>query len=222
MSSGHDNAGRISGLASKAFYQFARAVLVGGCYLLFRMKVRGTEVVPTSGAYVVTPTHRSILDTFIAASVTRKRVRFMGKQELWANGAVSWLLTTLGGFPVDRGAGSGAVKAALSVLGEGEPVVVFPEGTRRHGDTIDDLQEGAAYLAVKRGVPLLPVGIAGTEEILASGKVIPRLKKVAVVIGPPIHPRTKGKTVDRAEVTRMTEELEHELQRLFDDANRLL
>jgi 1-acyl-sn-glycerol-3-phosphate acyltransferase len=212
----------MNSLPSKAFYQVARVVLVGGCFLLFRMKVRNAGVVPSSGAYVVTPTHRSILDTFIAASVTRKRVRFMGKQELWANPAVSWLLTTLGGFPVDRGAGSGAVKAALSVIDGGEPVVVFPEGTRRHGGTIDDLQEGAAYLAVKRGVPLLPVGIAGTEEILAPGKAIPRLKKVAVVIGPPIHPRTKGKTVDRAEVTRMTEELEHELQRLYDDANRLI
>ena len=214
--------GRVGAWASKAFYQVARFVLVGGCAALFRMKVRGAESVPASGAFVVTPTHRSIVDTFIVASVTRNRVRFMGKQELWANRAVSWLLTTLGGFPVDRGAGSGAVKAALAVLGEGEPVVVFPEGTRRHGESIDDLQEGAAYLAVKRGVPLLPVGIGGTEEILASGKVIPRLKRVAVVIGPPIHPRTTGKTVDRAEVTRMTAELGQELQRLFDEANGLI
>jgi len=97
---------------------------------------------------------------------------------------------------------------------------VFPEGTRRHGDRIEDLQQGAAYLAVKRGVPLLPVGIAGTEEILASGKAIPRLKKVAVVIGAPIHPRTTAKTVDRAEVSRLTDQLEHELQVLFDEANR--
>ncbi|MGZ8733687.1 MAG: lysophospholipid acyltransferase family protein [Acidimicrobiia bacterium] len=210
----------MSALASKAFYQFARFVLVGGCFVLFRMKVANTELVPASGAYVVVPTHRSILDTFIAASVTRRRVRFMGKQELWANRAISWLLTTLGGFPVDRGAGSGAVKAALSVIDGGEPVVVFPEGTRRHGDRIEDLQQGAAYLAVKRGVPLVPVGIAGTEEILASGKAIPRLKKVAVVIGAPIHPRTTGKTVNRAEVARMTAELEVELQALFDEANR--
>ncbi len=210
----------MSTLASKGFYQFARFVLVGGCFVLFRMKVANTEVVPPSGAYVVVPTHRSTLDTFIAASVTRRRVRFMGKQELWANAAVSWLLTTLGGFPVDRGAGSGAVKAALQVLAGGEPVVVFPEGTRRHGDRIEDLQEGAAYLAVKRKIPLLPVGIAGTEEILAPGRAIPRLRKVAVVIGAPIYPRPTAKAVDRAEVTRLTEELEHELQALFDEANR--
>jgi 1-acyl-sn-glycerol-3-phosphate acyltransferase len=114
------------------------------------------------------------------------------------------------------------VKSALAVLDGGEPVVVFPEGTRRHGDRIEDLQQGAAYLAVKRGVPLLPVGIAGTEEILAPGRAIPRLRKVAVVIGPPIHPRTTGKHVDRAEVSRLTDELEHELQDLFDDAGRKL
>jgi 1-acyl-sn-glycerol-3-phosphate acyltransferase len=212
----------MSDQASKAFYQVARFFLVGGSSIVFRLQVRGAELVPRSGAYVIAPTHRSILDTFLTAAVTQRRVRYMGKQELWANPAVSWLLTTLGGVPVDRAAGSAAVKAALELLDGGEPVVVFPEGTRREGDRIDDLQEGAAYLAVKRGVPLLPVGIAGTEEILARGRAIPRLKKVALVIGAPIHPRTAGKRVDRAEVSRLTEELERELQVLFDEANRLL
>jgi 1-acyl-sn-glycerol-3-phosphate acyltransferase len=205
----------------KVFYQVARFVLVGGCYVIFGIRVRNRALVPPTGAYVVAPTHRSILDTFIAASVTRRRVRFMGKKELWANPAVSWLLTALGGVPVDRDAGSAAVKTAVGLLEEGEPVVVFPEGTRREGDRIEDLHQGAAYLAVKRGVPLLPVGIAGTEEILAKGKAIPKLKRVAVVIGPPIHPRTSGK-VDRSEVARLTDELEHELQRLYDAANALI
>jgi 1-acyl-sn-glycerol-3-phosphate acyltransferase len=206
----------------RAFYQVARVVLVGGCYLLFRLRVRHRELVPRAGAYVLAPTHRSIVDTFVAASVTRKRVRFMGKKELWANAFVSWVLTALGGFPVDRQAGSGAVKAALGVLDEGEPVVVFPEGTRREGPRIEDLQQGAAYLAVKQGLPLVPVGIAGTEEILSRGHAVPKLKRVAVVVGPPIVPRTTGRVADRAEVARLTGALERELQRLFDEAFAVL
>ncbi|HZJ25408.1 MAG TPA: lysophospholipid acyltransferase family protein [Acidimicrobiia bacterium] len=206
----------------KAFYQFARFVIVGGCYVLFRLEVHGRELVPSRGPYVLAPTHRSIIDTFVSASVTRERVRFMGKKELWANSFSSWLLTALGGFPVDRGAGTGAVKAALDVLDGGEPVVVFPEGTRRTGARIDDVHQGAAYLAVKRGVPLVPIGIAGTEEILSRGHAIPRLKRIAVVVGPPMHPRTSGGVANRDEVKRLTAELTTELQRLFDEASALV
>ena len=60
---------------------------------------------------------------------------------------------------------------------------MFPEGTRRHGREVSDLFDGTAYLAVKLGVPILPVGIGGSEEILASGKKLPRFHKVAVVVG---------------------------------------
>lgn len=209
----------IGSVGARALYHVARAILVGGCYALFRMRMSGTELVPSSGAYIVAPTHRSIIDTFIAAGITRRRIRFMGKQELWANGPVSWLLTTLGGFPVDRAAGSSAIKAALAVLAGGEPVVVFPEGTRREGPRVVDLQEGAAYLAVKRGIPLVPVGIAGTEEILSRGRAVPKLERVAVVVGEPLYPRDTGKAFDRAEVKRLTAELETSLQHLFDDAS---
>lgn len=208
----------------RGFYQFARVVLVGLSYLLFRLRVRGRELVPARGAYVLAPTHRSLLDIPFAASVTRRRVRYMGKKELWGSSVGNWLFTALGGFPVDRSAGSGAVRAALSRLDDGEPVVVFPEGTRRHGSKVVDLQQGAAYLAVKRGVPLVPVGIAGSEEILASGKLLPSLQRVAIVVGPPIHPQggTGGKRVDRDEVARLTGALEAELQRLFDEATDVL
>lgn len=206
----------------KAFYQFARLVLVGGCYVLFGLKVYGRDLVPDRGAYVLAPTHRSIIDTFVAASVTRQRVRFMGKQSLWANPLVSWLLSALGGFPVDREAGTAAVKAALEVLTDGEPVVVFPEGTRRSGPEIVDLHQGAAYLAVKHGVPLVPIGIAGTEEILSRGRTIPRLKRVAIVVGQPLYPTTTGRIANRDEVARLTAVLETELQQLFDDAREHL
>lgn len=206
----------------RALYQLARVVLVGGCYVLFGLKVRHRELVPPRGGFVLTPTHRSIIDTFVSGSVTRRRVRFMGKKSLWANPVFGWLLTALGGFPVNRDAGTAAVKAALEVLEDGEPVVVFPEGTRRTGSRIEDLHQGAAYLAVKRGIPLVPIGIAGTEEVLSRGRTIPRLKRIAVVVGPPIHPRTTGHFVDRDEVRRLTAVLETELQRLFDEAGALV
>lgn len=200
------------------FYRFARALILGVCSLLFRVRVRGREHVPASGPYVLAPTHRSILDIPFAAYVTRRRVRFMGKKELWESRLGALVFSALGGFPVDRAAGTAAVKAALSVLAAGEPVVVFPEGTRREGTRIEGLHQGAAYLAVKTAVPIVPVGIGGSEAILARGKVIPRLRRVAVVVGEPLVPKQPEKTFDRDDVRRLTHELEGELQRLFDRA----
>ena len=202
------------------FYRLARSVLVGLCYLLFRVKVIGRERVPTSGPYVVAPTHRSIVDIPLAATITRRRIRYMGKQELWKHKLGAWFLSSLGGFPVDRSAGTSAVRAALARLREGEPVVVFPEGTRRQGRAVVDLQEGAAFLAVKAGVPVVPIGIAGTEEIMPRGKAMIRPHRVVLVVGDPIAPApgiVSGPARKR-EVETVTARLGSSLQTLLDDA----
>lgn len=209
---------------SLAFYRFARAVLVGLCYLLFRVKVVGKDKVPPSGPFVVAPTHRSIVDIPLTATITRRRLRFMGKQELWGTRFGAWLFTSLGGFPVDRTAGTGAARAALARLERGEPVVLFPEGTRRSGPRIEDLQGGTAYLAVKAGVPILPVGIAGSEEIMPSGSPLIRPRRVAVVVGDLITP-APGTSTGRArkdEIAALGARLEESLQHLFDDAFAVL
>ncbi len=202
------------------FYRFARSVLVGLCYLLFRVKVIGRENVPTAGPYVVAPTHRSIVDIPLTATVTRRRIRYMGKQELWNTKFGAWLFTSLGGFPVDRSAGTGAVRAALARLAAGEPVVVFPEGTRRHGRAVVDLQDGAAFLAVKAGVPIVPVGIAGSEDIMPSGKAMIRPRKVTVVVGAPIvpEPGTTSGPARKREVEVVTNRLGTLLQHVLDAA----
>lgn len=201
------------------FNRVAHVIVAGLSRLAFRLRIEGREHLPPSGAFVIAPSHRSILDSFFAGIVTRRRVRFMAKKELWGNKLLGWLVEKVGAFPVDRSAGSGAVKAALAVLAAGEPVVVFPEGTRRRGPRITDLHEGAAYLAVKTGVPLVPVGIGGSEAILPSGASIPRFEKVRVVVGEPLVPVTsRSRGVDRAEVRRLTTELEVAVQRLFTDA----
>lgn len=200
-------------------HRVLRAVVTGLCRLVFRLEVDGRENLPAAGPYVIAPSHRSILDSPFTAVITPRRIRFMAKKELWDNRLVGRLVGLAGGFPVDRAAGSGAVKAALATLREGEPVVVFPEGTRRRGPVIEDLHEGAAYLAVKTGVPVVPVGIGGSEAILPSGASIPRLEKVVVIVGTPLVPEpSTSRTVDRAEVHRLTAGLERSIQDLFTEA----
>ncbi|HET9443678.1 MAG TPA: lysophospholipid acyltransferase family protein, partial [Acidimicrobiales bacterium] len=129
-------------------------------------------------------------------------------------------LTALGGFPVRRtGADREALRRCVDVLRGGEPLVLFPEGRRRSGPVVEDIYEGAAYLAVKTGVPIVPVGIGGSEAAMPKGAKYLRPVKVHVVIGPPIRPEaTEGRSAQRRVVAQLNDRLRAELQRLFDEA----
>jgi 1-acyl-sn-glycerol-3-phosphate acyltransferase len=205
----------------RILYGIARSLVVGICRVLWRPKVLGRERLP-QGAYVLAPSHRSFLDTHFMACATRRRIRFMGKAELWKYGWSARLLSALGGFPVNRGIPDRtSLHAALDALAGGEPVVVFPEGTRRKGPFIEDLHDGAAYLAARAGVPVVPVGIGGSEEILAKGRKVPKLKKVVLVVGDPLEPPRREGPVRRSDVAALTDRLRKEVQDLFDQAQAL-
>jgi 1-acyl-sn-glycerol-3-phosphate acyltransferase len=204
----------------RIFYRVGRAITLTPMKAIFWVRVRGRRKVPRSGPFVVAPSHRSLLDIFFTGYITRRRIRFMAKQELFGNRFLAWLFTALGGFPVERGtADRAALRAAQRVLEDGEPLAVFPEGTRRRGRDVVDLFDGAAYLASRVGVPIVPVGIGGSEQILASGRSLPRPHKVAVVVGDPVQPPSHGnRRVPRQELTKVTEKVRVELQSCFDEA----
>jgi 1-acyl-sn-glycerol-3-phosphate acyltransferase len=204
------------------FYQFARAIVLSVCKVFFRVRVVGLENVPASGPYIVAPSHRSNLDVPFAAFVTRRTIRFLAKEELFTPGFGEKLFNALGAIAVDRGtADRGALRKIEAALKEGSVVGLFPEGTRKSGPEIADLFDGTTYLAVKLGVPIVPVGIGGSEYILAKGRKIPRIHRVAVSVGKPIvAPELEGRA-RRAAAGRLTAELHTELQRVFEDAERL-
>jgi 1-acyl-sn-glycerol-3-phosphate acyltransferase len=203
------------------FYGFARVLLLGLSKVLFRIQIRGQEQVPASGAFIVAPSHRSYLDTPFVSFITRRPIRFMAKEELFTNAFGRKLFTTLGAIPVARGSINArpAMKAIQHALEAGEAAAVYPEGTRRHGRDIGPLFDGTAYLAVKLGVPIVPVAVGGSEEILASGKKLPRLHRVSVRVGAPIHPPADASTRKRGDLVAISEELWKSLQALFDEAN---
>lgn len=202
-------------------YRVCRNALVGFCKVFWRLEVHGQEHLP-EGAYVLAPVHRSNIDTPLVAGVTTRRLRYMGKDSMWRLRAPGWLFSALGAFPVKRGtADRAALRRCLEVLAEGEPLVVFPEGGRRSGPVVGEISEGAAYLAIRAGVPLVPVGIGGSERAMAKGSKIVRPVPTAVVVGPPLLPpegQVKDGHAPRRAVRELTERLREELQRLFDDA----
>lgn len=209
------------GAVSRLFYRFARFLVLGACRLWLRIEFVGLEHVPRSGAFIVAPTHRSLLDIPIASGVTKRRLRFMGKDALWKVPGFGRLLSALGGFPVTRGtADLEALKRCIAVLQGGEPLVLFPEGTRQHGPRIEELFDGAAFVAAKAGVQLLPVAIAGTEESMSKGRKGVSRGVCTVVVGRPLG-FSSSERKSRDEVTQLSLQLQQELQSLFDEANRL-
>jgi 1-acyl-sn-glycerol-3-phosphate acyltransferase len=191
--------------------------------LVTRTKVIGRHNIPAHGPFLLAPIHRSNVDTPLAATVTRRRLRFMGKDSLWKAPAVGWIMSALGAFPVTRGsADREALRTCVAVLAQGEPLVLFPEGTRQSGPVVQPLFDGAAYVAVKASVPIIPVGIGGSEMVMPKGKKMIRPHKCVVVIGEPITAvlDSEGR-VPRSAVRDVTATLASELQRLFDEAQRL-
>jgi 1-acyl-sn-glycerol-3-phosphate acyltransferase len=208
------------GLLSRAFYQAVRALVVGFAYVWNRARVEGRERVPAHGPFVLAPVHRSNMDTIYAATVTRRRLRYMGKHTLWKGSFFSWLLSSLGGFPVVRGtADREALNRCVEVLQSGEPLVLFPEGERKSGPTVQPLFDGAVYIAARAGVPIVPVGIGGSERVMPKGSKLIRPARVHVIVGQPIDVRTgEGARVPRSAVREASDQLHARLQQLFDEA----
>jgi len=210
-------------LGMRIWYRVLRAVVVSVARTYFRATVTGLEHVPKTGPFILSPIHRSNLDTPLVALVTRRRLRYMGKESLWKTKFGAWFFSGAGGFPVMRGhADREALRACQEVLERGEPLVLFPEGTRQSGPECTHFFDGAAYLACRTGAPIVPVGLGGTEAAMRKGSKMVYPVKMAVVVGEPIQPPppTEGGRVSRKAVRAMTQELSDRIQELFDEAQR--
>lgn len=204
------------------FYAVVRALVVAFCRLFWRETIEGREHVPEERPFVLAPVHRSNIDTPLVAGVTRRRLRYMAKEEVWKYRVVGAVLGALGGFPVRRGtADREALRRCIEVIEGGEPLVLFPEGTRREGDVVGELFDGAAYIAIRTGAPIVPVGIGGSARAMPRGSKVLRPVKVHLVIGPPLEPeQPEGGRASRRAVKELTERLRAEIQRLFDEAQK--
>jgi cytidylate kinase len=181
----------------------------------------GLENVPKTGAFLVAPNHRSVVDFFLVGPLTRRRLRYLGKDSIWE---VKWFVpiaNALGGIPVHRGtADRASMTRCIDALRGGEPLVLFPEGTRKAGPVIEELFDGVSYIALKAGVPILPVGIGGSDKVLPKGSFFPRPRRVTVIVGEPMYAPAAGRSA-RKSAPEMTAQLHARIQSLYDEAQRL-
>jgi 1-acyl-sn-glycerol-3-phosphate acyltransferase len=203
------------------YYRTCRNLLVGILTVWFRPRVRGRGNVPASGPAIIAPVHRSNIDFGFTPFLTRRKLFFMAKEELWAQAWFGRVLESWGVFPVHRtGADRESVRRAEDVLARGQLLVMFPEGARRFGDKVQELEEGVAFLAARTGAPIVPVGIFGSERAMPKGARLAKPIGITVSVGEPIlvEAREPGRRVPRSQIHQLTATLQERLQAAYDDA----
>ena len=151
------------------------------------IQARHTERIPESGGLIVCPIHLSSLDPpALACTMRKRRLLAMAKEELWKNKLFGWVIKQIGAFPIRRGEGDReAIRYAQMLLEDGQALLMFPEGTRGDGKILQPFASGPMMMAKKTGLPVIPIGISGTEKLFPKGKSRREKAKVTVVYGEP-------------------------------------
>ncbi len=184
-------------------YRLISYLLVFPIYrLLFRGRTAGNANVPMDGALVVVANHGSHLDPPLLGHALGRPVAFMAKAELFQVPLLGPIIRACGAYPVTRGASDReAIRTATDRLLQGWATGVFIDGSRQSDGRVNQPRPGAALLAARAGVPLLPVAIINSHRALGTGQSRPRLVPIHIRIGQPIPPPASRSREDLQAVT---------------------
>ena len=163
--------------------------------VVWRPTVRGLDRVPSKGGVLLASNHLSFVDSVVIPVVVPRKVVFLAKSDYFTGSGVKGAMSRawfegLGMLPVDRDDSKAALASldtALQVLGRGDAFGIYPEGSRSRDGRLYRGRTGVAHLALTAGVPVVPVGLVGTERLQPVGARLPRLAKVSVTFGEPIQ-----------------------------------
>ncbi|GIF72182.1 lysophospholipid acyltransferase family protein [Asanoa siamensis] len=185
-------------------------------------KVEGLENVPPTGGAIVAGNHLSVADELILGSVIPRHIAFWAKAEYFAGtGLKGWfsrsVMTGIGAIRVERAGGRAALSAfdgAIPVLKSGDLVAIYPEGTRSPDGRLYRGRTGVARLALAAGVPIIPVGFIGTDDLQPIGHRVPRFKRgtATVKFGKPIE--VAGRESDSSSLRQITDEVMSAIQEM--------
>ncbi|HEY6147660.1 MAG TPA: lysophospholipid acyltransferase family protein [Thermoanaerobaculia bacterium] len=169
------------------------------------LRVEGRERLASleNASAVIVANHESLADILVLLASLPMQVRFLAKRRIFSVPVLGWSIRAAGFIPVDRGdrsRGAATFDAAMARLQGGRSVIVFPEETRTRTGELLPFKKGAALLALRSGLPLLPVGIAGTRRVLPRDTLLPTAGPAAIVIGEPIQVAGRPAT-DRGKLT---------------------
>ena len=200
-------------LVVRLYRPLARACFRVMYRLLTNLHIEGKENIPSHSGCLLTINHLSLYDPPLALSFWSYSPEALGAEKtMYNNGIIGIIMRWYGTFPVKRdGDDRAALRTALKVLQNDLPLLIAPEGTR-HPEGLRDPQHGASFLAMKTGVPLVPVAISGTADIFSTLRK-GRKQKVEMIIGKPYHlPKLSG--TPRRDALRI--HTEYIMQRIAD------
>jgi 1-acyl-sn-glycerol-3-phosphate acyltransferase len=206
------------------FYHFMKYVVLGPILkLLFRPWVEGMENIPTDGPAILASNHLSFSDSIFLPLMAPRRITFLAKADYFnGRGVKGWLtkgfMKGAGQVPIDRSGGrasEAALRKGLEILGQGDLLGIYPEGTRSPDGRLYRGKTGIARMALEAGVPVIPVAMVNTFDIQPPGQVIPKIMRVGIKIGEPLDfSRYEGMSGDRFVLRSITDEIMYELMQL--------
>lgn len=188
----------VSWIPPRGNWMFGIARLWSRCLLAasgVRVEARYSAELQERASYVFLSNHQSLFDIPALLATCPGQVRFLAKRSLFRIPVFGWAMAAGGFIPIDRGDRSTARQsfaAAISRLRGGVSIVLFPEGTRSLSDELLPFERGGFLLALKTGLPIVPVGIEGTRRVQHRGNWAIRPRRVAVRYGAPIRPADYG------------------------------
>ena len=154
--------------------------------LCFRHRTLHRERLPEAGGALIVANHVSYLDPVVVGIAFRKPIFYLARKSLF-KGFLGWLLPRIQVLPVDRGKGDlASMKRILTLLKEGNRVLIFPEGTRSPDGQLQPAEAGIGFILAKCDVPVIPVRIFGAFECFPRGSSWPRPGRITIVPGPPV------------------------------------
>ena len=191
--------------------------------VLFRPWVRGMENIPATGPVILASNHLSFSDSIFLPLQARRPVVFLAKSEYFTGkgikGALTrWFFKATGQLPIDRSGGKASeasLNTGLKVLGQGQVLGIYPEGTRSPDGRLYRGRTGIARMVLESKAPVIPVAMIDTEKVQPIGKRLPRIRRIGIVVGTPLDfSRFDGMEGDRIVLRAVTDEIMYELRKL--------
>lgn len=213
------------------FYWLMKYIAIGPIVkAIFRPWIVGRTNVPAEGAAILASNHLSVSDSIFLPLMIDRPMSFLAKSDYFTGkGLKGWstrmFMKATGQIPIDRSGGKASeasLNTGLSVLGRGDLLGIYPEGTRSPDGRLYRGRTGIARMALEARVPVIPVVMVDTDTVMPIGRTIPRVGRVGVVIGEPLDfSRFAGMEGDRYILRSITDEIMVALQRLgeqrYDD-----
>ena len=192
----------------------------------FSLRREGWANMPTEGPLLVLANHQSMFDPVLVGLSSRRYLSYLARKNLFEQPVLAPLIRSLNAIPIDRGLGKDGIRAVLDALGQGQAVLIFPEGERTHNGEVQPLKAGVSLLLKNLKCPIVPVGIAGAYAAWGRQTKLPRLSPpflpprastIAISIGSPVDPmRYQGMSREA-----MMADLQGDLEKQFAKAEKL-